>query len=79
MFNTLMRAFGVVVFNVVLDAFTQFLDIIGGIDFSLSILSFSKKHITLHPHLVLPLIDIIYEATELRWERSENLRHYPML
>ena len=38
-----MRALGVVVFNVVLDAFTQFLDIIGGIDFSLSILSFSKK------------------------------------
>ena len=30
-------------------------------------------------HLVLPLIDIIYEATELRLERSENLRHYPML
>ena len=43
--------------NVVLDAFTQFLDIIGGIDFSLSILSFSKKHITLQPHLVLPLMD----------------------
>ena len=47
--------------------------------FSLPILSFSKKTITLQPHLVLPLIDIIYEATELRWERSENLRHYPML
>ena len=47
--------------------------------FSLAILSFSKKHITLQSHLVLPLIDIIYEATELRWERSENLRHYPML
>ena len=47
--------------------------------FSLAILTFSKKHITLQPHLVLPLIDIIYEATELRWERSENLRHYPML
>ena len=30
--NTLMRALGVVVFNVVLDAFTQFLDIIRGID-----------------------------------------------
>ena len=27
-----MRALGVVVFNVVLDAFTQFLDIIRGID-----------------------------------------------
>ena len=40
---------------------------------------FQKKTITLQPHLVLPLIDIIYEATELRWERSENLRHYPML
>ena len=32
MLNTLMRALGVVVFNVVLDAFTQFLDIIRGID-----------------------------------------------
>ena len=30
--NPLMRALGVVVFNVVLDAFTQFLDIIRGID-----------------------------------------------
>ena len=30
--NTLMRALGVVVLNVVLDAFTQFLDIIRGID-----------------------------------------------
>ena len=29
--------------------------------------------------MVLPLIDNIYEATELRWERSGNLRHYPML
>ena len=47
--------------------------------FSLAILSFSKKHITLQPHLVLPLIDIIYEVKELRWESSENLRNYTML
>ena len=32
--NTMMRALGVVVFNVVLDAFTQFLDIVRGIDIS---------------------------------------------
>ena len=30
--NALMRALGVVVFNVVLDAFTQFLDIVRGVD-----------------------------------------------
>ena len=43
------------------------------------LLLFQEKHIILQSHLVLPLIDNINEATELRWERSANLRHYPML
>lgn len=46
---------------------------------SLSFWSFSKKHIILHSHLVLPLMENTHEDTELRWERSANLRHYPML